>query len=472
MKQGKAVQSPEKYSLSVPSEAQDLCAAEKGITNLGANTNPQLSDIQDDGPSSENERADVESGRAVTLLGDETYPEGGLEAWLVVLGSWCGLLASLGLMNTIATFQTYVSTHQLLEYSEGTVGWIFSLYTALCFFCGIYIGPLFDKFGPRWLIGPGSIAVVASVMILSVCTEYWHFLLTFGILNGVGSSLLFTPSIAAVGHFFRERRGLASGIASTGGGVGGVIFPLMLQTLFDRVGWGWSIRALGFLSLVLLIFANILLKKRLPPPKNISARPDFRILKDKAFLLLTIGVFLLEFGLFIPLTYISSYALANGFTETFAFQILPILNAASVLGRALPGWWADKIGPFNSNIISIGITIFACYVVWLPFGKTTPGLVVFAVLFGFATGNNISITPVCVGRLCHTQHYGRYYATCYTVVSVACLINIPIAGTIVAATGGDYWSLIVFTGLTQILSVAAIYAAKGVSVGWSPWTIF
>ncbi|KAH8158604.1 hypothetical protein CIB48_g9646 [Xylaria polymorpha] len=470
--QEKAIQSLPHDSPSLPSPVQDTCLSEKHDVDFNANSNPQMFVVQNDTPLSGNATGDEESGRAVTLLGDETYPEGGWEAWLVVFGSWCGLVAALGLLNTLGTFQTYVSTHQLSDYSEGTVGWIFSLYTALCFFCGIYIGPLFDKYGPRWLIGPGSIAVVASVMITSVCTEYWHFLLAFGVLGGVGTSLLFTPCIAAVGHFFRARRGLASGIASTGGGVGGVVFPLMLQALFVRIGWGWSIRALGFLSLGLLIISNILLKKRLPAPKNISAHPDFRILREKPFLLLTIGVFLLEFGLFIPLTYISSYALANGFDETFAFQLLPILNGASVIGRALPGWWADRIGPFNSNMISIGITIFACFVVWLPFGKTTPGLVIFAILFGFSTGNNIAITPVCVSRLCHTQHYGRYYATCYTIVSVACLIGIPIAGSIVAATNGEYWSLIVFTGLTQVLSLIAIYAAKVASIGWKSWTIF
>ncbi|KAI1487653.1 major facilitator superfamily transporter [Biscogniauxia mediterranea] len=418
------------------------------------------------------EHSDAESGRAVTLLGEETYPEGGLEAWLVVLGAWCCLLASLGLMNTVATFQTYVANNQLSDYSEGTIGWIFSVYTALCFLCGIYVGPIFDKYGPRWLIAPGSCGVVACVMITSVCTEYWHFMLCFGILNGIATSLLYTPSIAAIGHFFRERRGFASGLASTGGGVGGVIFPLMLQRLFDQVGWAWAMRALGFLCLFLLIFANILIKKRLPPAKNASAQPDFRILKEKSFLLLVVGVFLLEFGLFIPLAYISSYALANGFSEAFAFQILPILNAASVLGRALPGYWADKIGAFNTNMISMCITIFACFVVWLPFGHTTPGLIIFALMFGFATGNNISITPVCVGKLCHTQHYGRYYATCYTMVSLAFLINLPIAGLVVEASGGDYMPLIIFTGITQILAVVGMYAAKSAKVGWSLWTNF
>ncbi|KAI0542632.1 major facilitator superfamily domain-containing protein [Xylaria digitata] len=470
--QEKVIQSLRHDGTSMPSHDQDTCSSEKQDVDFNTNPSPQMFVVQNDRPLSEDVKSDEESGRAVTLLGDETYPEGGLEAWLVVFGSWCGLVAALGLLNTLGTLQAYVSTHQLSGYGEGTVGWIFSLYTALTFFCGIYIGPLFDKYGPRWLIGPGSIAVVASVMATSVCTEYWHFLLAFGLLGGVGTSLLFTPSIAAIGHFFRARRGLASGIASTGGGIGGVIFPLMLQSLFVRVGWGWAIRILGFICLGLLVVSNILLKKRLPAPKNISPHPDFRILKDKAFLLLTIGVFLLEFGLFIPLTYITSYALANGYDETFAFQLLPILNGASVIGRAIPGWYGDKIGHFNSNMISVGVTVLACYVVWLPFGKTTPGIVIFAALFGFSTGNNISITPVCVSKLCHTQNYGRYYATCYTIVSVACLIGIPIAGSIVAATDGEYWSLIVFTGLTEALSLIFIYAAKGVSVGWNPWTIF
>ncbi|KAK7757645.1 hypothetical protein SLS62_000021 [Diatrype stigma] len=418
------------------------------------------------------DEASYSDSEPTTLLGDETYPEGGLQAWLVVFGSWCALLASLGIMNSLATFQTYIATHQLADYDEGTIGWIFSLYSALTFFCGIYIGPLFDRFGPRWLILPGSICVVASVMALSVCTEYWHFLLAFGVLNGVGTSLLFTPSITAIGHFFKRRRGLASGIASTGGGIGGVVFPLMLTELFERVGWAWAVRCLGLICVLVLGVANLLVRKRLAPARNASPHPDFRIFRDAAFAWLTAGVFLLEFGLFIPLAYISSYALSRGFDATFAFQILPILSAGSVLGRLFPGWLADRAGPFNSNILSVCVTILGCYAVWLPFGGTTPGLVVFAAMFGFAMGNNVSITPVCVSSLCHTQEYGRYYATCYTVVSLSCLIGLPIGGSIVQATGGDYWAMIVFVGLTQVLALACMVVAKGVKVGWSPWTKF
>jgi uncharacterized membrane protein len=98
---------------------------------------------------------------------EETYPEGGLRAWTVVLGSWFAMFASLGIMNTIGIFQAYTLSHQLSEYSEGTIGWVFSIYTFLAFFCGVYIGPIFDKYGPRWLVAAGSVCTVCGMVGMS-----------------------------------------------------------------------------------------------------------------------------------------------------------------------------------------------------------------------------------------------------------------------------------------------------------------
>jgi len=98
-----------------------------------------------------------------------TYPEGGLQAWLVVFGSWCALFASLGIANTLAIFQAYISQDQLSSYDPSRIGWIFSLYVFLAFACSIYIGPIFDVYGPRWLIFPGSVCVVVSMFLLGVC---------------------------------------------------------------------------------------------------------------------------------------------------------------------------------------------------------------------------------------------------------------------------------------------------------------
>ncbi|KAI5283417.1 hypothetical protein KEM55_001574, partial [Ascosphaera atra] len=75
-------------------------------------------------------------------------------------------------------------------------------------------------------------------------------------------------------------------------------------------------------------------------------------------------------------------------------------------------------------------------------------IVVFAVAFGFASGSNISLVPVCIGQVCEVENYGRYYAAAYSMVSFAVLTGVPIGGQIVSRCGGDYWGLILFTGLS------------------------
>ncbi|KAI9841835.1 MAG: hypothetical protein M1838_003410 [Thelocarpon superellum] len=407
------------------------------------------------------------------------------------------MTACFGQMNSIGTFQAYISTHQLQDYSPSTTGWIFSLYVFLAFFCGVQIGPVFDARGPRGLILAGSVIGVTGMMLLGICSEYWHFIIVWGILGGTGAALIFTPAVASIGHFFLARRGVATGIATTGGSVGGIVFPLMLQGLIPKIGFAWSTRVMGLIILVLTLFANLLIRSRLPRVRGVSARPDFGIFAEPTFLLTTIGVFLIEWGLFIPLSYISSYALANGVSPAFSYQLLAIFNAGSFFGRAVPGWISDHLGRFNAMILTIALCLLTTLALWLPAGTSTALIVLYAVSFGFASGSNIrlvfdhvlwtkaqkkltrsfspplsSLTSVCVGQLCKTENYGRYYATCYTIVSFGSLTGIPIAGQIISMDNGSYWGLIVFTGMCYAGGLVAFVAARAVAVGWSVRVVF
>jgi MFS family permease len=400
--------------------------------------------------------------RISTDVYGNTYPEGGLEAWLCVLGSFCGLMSALGLMNTIGTYQAYLSTHQLADQTDSAIGWIFGIYAFLSFFCGIQIGPIFDAKGPRWLVFAGSVLLMGTYLLLGVCSKYWHFLIVFGVMGGLGTSLVFTPSVAAVGHYFLRKRGQCTGLACVGGSLGGIVYPLSLQALFPQIGWAWSTRVLALINLILLIVANLCIKSRLPPKKATkeSILPDFRIFRDPIFALTTMGVFFVEWGLFVPLSYLTSYAIREGVNPTFAYQLIAVLNVGSCLGRYFPGLIADKLGYFNAMCA----TIFLCFVsilgLWLPAGGHVALIIVFALIFGFASGTGISLTPVCVGQLCKIENYGRYYATCYTVVSFGSLTGIPIAGQLVSTCGGAYWGLIVFTGCSYGASLSLFIAAR------------
>ena len=250
----------------------------------------------------------------------------------------------------------------------------------------------------------------------------------------------------------------------------------MLQRLFPQVGFKWATRILAFIFLFLLTIANLLIRSnpKIRPAKDSALTkdiwPDFRIYKHKVFALTTAGVFFIEWALFIPLSYISSYAIAHGVNEAFSYQLLSIVNAGSFFGRWLPGYMADKCGRFNAMIATCTLCLVSVFCLWLTCSPSGPGgiaqLCVFAVLFGIASGSNISLTPVCVGQLCKTEVFGRWYASLYTVVSFGCLTGIPIAGQILASDHGRYSGLILFVGVCYGIGTVCFVWARVCAVGW------
>lgn len=107
---------------------------------------------------------------------EHTYPDGGLQAWLVVFGSFTGMTACFGLMNTIGIFEAWISTHQLSGYSPSVIGWLIGIYIFLAFFCGVLIGPIFDAYGPRLLVAVGTVCLVGGIVGLAFSTGKALFL--------------------------------------------------------------------------------------------------------------------------------------------------------------------------------------------------------------------------------------------------------------------------------------------------------
>ena len=72
------------------------------------------------------------------------YPEGGIKAWSVVLGAWCAMIPSMGLLNSLGTLQAWASTHQLKAqgYTESSIGWIYGAYTFFLFLGGAQFGEI------------------------------------------------------------------------------------------------------------------------------------------------------------------------------------------------------------------------------------------------------------------------------------------------------------------------------------------
>ncbi|KAJ5416348.1 hypothetical protein N7491_011383, partial [Penicillium cf. griseofulvum] len=343
-------------------------------------------------------------------------------------------------------------THQLSSLSHSEISWIFGVYNFLIFFGGLQIGPIFDAKGPRALLWIGSALLVIMFIALGFCEKYWHFFVVLGVLGGIGTSFIFIVPVASIGHFFLRRRGAATGLAMAGGSIGGVIFPIMLEKLAPKIGFAWTTRAIGLVTLVLLFIGCLLPSSspESPPEKSKSKResiksllPDLTILANPLLALTTAG-------------YITSYALYHSVSPDLAYLMVVFFNAGSFPGRWIPGILADKVGRYNMLIYTNLLALVAV----LGHGGNVAATIVFAVVFGFASGSNISLVPVCVGELCPTEAYGRYYTTVYTIVSLGALTGVPIAGEIIQRTNGEYWGLIAFAGCSYAAGLMCFFAVK------------
>lgn len=418
------------------------------------------SNIETLGPENQNPNS-------LELEDSEPFPEGGWMAWRVVLGSFFGLIAVLGFINSIGAVQAYISIHQLENMSESQVSWIFSVLIFLCYVLSGFAGPVFDSFGPYHLTIIGTGFFVLGIIMVSFCTEYYQFFLSLAVCSGIGLGMLMTPLVAIVGHWFNYKRGTALGAATVGGSLGGAVFPLILRAMYASVGFAWAIRCVGLICLAVLVTAIALMKPRLERTEfqfKFENMIDFKSLSDMRFVWLTLANFLGELAVVNGVTFLTSYALAQGKSETLSYTLLTILNTMGMLGRWLPGVVADQVGRFNTLIVICIMAFATIFIIWLPFGHSTGALITFAALHGFCNGAVLSLAPVCCGQICKAKDYGKRYGTMFFCTSFGVLLGVPLSGALIK--GQNYNNLIIFTGCLYIGTTLFLVMSRYTMVGF------
>lgn len=197
------------------------------------------------------------------------------------------------------------------------------------FFCGPFIGKLFDSYGPRWLLVAGTVLHVLGLMMASISNQYYQFLLSQGVCSAIGASLCFYVALGCIPGWFNRYQALATGVVAAGSSLGGVIFPILINKILPKVGFGWSMRIAGFMILGLLLVANLTIRARTPPSKRVGGIGDYlEPFKDLAFNITSFAALLFAFGLFVPINFLIAEAQAHGMSEDMSVYCLVILNAA------------------------------------------------------------------------------------------------------------------------------------------------
>jgi MFS family permease len=279
------------------------------------------------------------------------------------------------------------------------------------------------------MLRPTAIAYIFAMMMLSLCKTYWQIMLTQGVLLGICLGMLLSPAVAAVSQYFQKKRAAALGIAISGSSVGGVVFPIALSKMLNgtSLGFGWSIRILGFLIMPFMVFACVTVKARLP-----SRKTDFWIaaaFRNIKFNLLVLATFFMFFGMLTPFFYLPTYAVSQGLTPTLAGYLLAILNGASTFGRIIPGILGDKYGRLNAA--GVGGILTAVVVFCFDSVHSTAGFVLYAAAFGFTSGSIISGTMAAFS-LCpeNARDIGTYMGVGEAFGAIATLIGPPINGAL------------------------------------------
>ncbi|GKZ91604.1 hypothetical protein AnigIFM59636_004241 [Aspergillus niger] len=387
-------------------------------------------------------------------------PNGGIFAWVQVAGAFFLFFNSWGIINTFGVYQSYYETSLLRDYSPSSIAWIGTVQSFLLLSLGIIVGPIFDRGYIKFLIIAGTFLIVFGLMMTSLSKEYYQFFLAHGVAVGLGSGLLFIPSVAIPVTYFTSRRAVAIGIAASGGSVGAVIFPIVFHKLIDRVGFGWTTRVIAFVALASLLFSIAVMKSRLPPPTQARQLLDLMAFRDIPFLIYCLALFFDLVGLYFPYfylpTYFTTYLHAG---DNISFYVLSILSASSFFGRIAPNMLADRLGSLNVMIlVSLVVTVLAF--AWMGI-HSNAGAIVFAVIYGFASGTVVALMPPVLALLCPDMAVvGTWMGMSFVFAGLGILIGNPIAGALLDLEHAVFWKGQLFAAVMVGAGMACFMALR------------
>lgn len=360
-------------------------------------------------------------------------------------------------------FQAYYETDLLKTSTPSAISWIGSVQSFLLLGGGIISGPLFDAGYFRILIATGTFLITFGPMMTSLSSQYWHILLAQGFCSGFGAGCMVVPALSLLPQYFRRHRALVTGIAVSGSSVGGVIFPIAFQGLLPRIGFGWTNRVLGLISLSTCSFAVAVMRTR-DRPRRVRSLVDPSAFREAAYLFYCAAMFCSNFGFFVPIFYLQTYAMSHGLTNRdLALHIVAILNAGSVLGRLAPSQVAVWIGPVNTMITvsaMAGVVAFS----WIAV-NTAAGNVVFAVLYGFTSGGIVSLPAVVLASITEDLGFmGARLGTANFFNAIGSLCGAPLAGAILRSTG-RYLGIQLFAGFVLTATAVCLIGTRVSRVG-------
>src|SRR5579864_868813 len=181
---------------------------------------------------------------------------------------WAQLLLGLVAMIAISSPQ-YVWTlftgplNQKLGTTLAEIQVTFSLLIVLQTFFSPFQAYLVDRFGPKLLISVGAIMSGGSWVLSSYADSLMALYISYGVIGGFGTGIIYVGIIGLVVRWFPDRRGLATGLAAAGYGFGAFFTSFPIDSMIRSSGYQHTLLVWGIIQAAVGVVAAQWL--RIPP---------------------------------------------------------------------------------------------------------------------------------------------------------------------------------------------------------------
>jgi MFS family permease len=375
-------------------------------------------------------------------------------AWVVVWATFVCLAVIFGVSYSFAAF--FENFAKEFSAQRADVSWIFGLCGLVYFVLGAVGGMLADRWGPRVVCMTGMGFMALGLFLTSLAQNLGTVYLTYGLLVGLGIAFVYTPSIASVQPWFNKRRGLASGIASSGVGAGTLVLPVVVSYLLTTVDWRSALQMMSVGVLLVGLTAGFLLERAPSLPGNKGGQqpgltlPD--ALKTASFRWLYMGTLLGAPVMFIPFAHISAAARDAGVADAQAVGLVGLIGIGSLVGRFAIGWLADKLGRVKT-LMFMQCLMGLSYLIWAV-AQDPWVFALFALWFGLSYGSIVSLLPAICMDLFGGRAVSAIIGTLYTGAALGNLLGPVLAGQVFDVT--QSYALVIW--ITLGISALATYS--------------
>lgn len=382
--------------------------------------------------------------------------------WVIVGGAFIVLFTAYGTQYAFGVF--FPTLLEEFGWSRASLSGVFSLYAFLYCLFGLPAGRLTDRWGPRAVIAMGGLLLGLGLTGMSQVRALWHPYLFYGIVAALGMSTAYVPCNSTVVKWFVSRRGLAVGLASSGGAAGTFLVPPLAHLIVNAVGWRWAYVVLGTGALVTLNLTAMVMRRdpetmSLAPegapgdpaavrPSGDAAWPLGRAVGTSGFWLLS-GVFICTWiPVFIPFVHVVAFARDLGIAPLLAASAISAIGIAATGGRLLMGAVSDRIG--RKSALAIALVLQALSFAGFVGVNGLSSLYLVAVGFGFSYGAVSALFPSIVGDFFGREQAGSLVGFVFALAGSTGALGAVGAGAIYDATGQYTWAFLTSAGLNSL----------------------